>query len=249
MITRASCCRLVHTCCQRWFYESSFAKSKSYVINSQMEQRATVSVGIKMPRFLRKVKDKEQIQRYYLVKKLCLQEQFDTAVCCMKKWLEEETATKSTILILNGLLHSLSKAERMEDVTTLKQIMDARNITGDQATYVVLIDSFGKIENSLMVGELLREIMSLGWTPHDRSYEVAANLALERNAFSEAFSYFREIQGIYKEELDDFCAQFIVGAAQRQQSNHVLNIFKDFKINRIRIGKKTVEATRMYFER
>ena len=231
----------------RWL--SGFGIPHAVGDNVATEGLATCSKGIKIPRFLRKVKDKEQIKRYCLVKNLCRKKNFDLAVCHMKKWLEEEPVTKSTILTLNGLLHCLYEQGKIRESAVLKQTMDARNISGDRSTYTVLIDGFGKMKNAKMVSELLAEMISLGLAPHERSYMVAAKLAIERNAFFEAFSYFGKIEGVYKEIHDDFCAWFIARLVCAKQSYIVQSVLHDFKKSKARMGGKTVSALRTFFER
>lgn len=219
------------------------------VANVNTEQFVSKRAGIKIPRFLRKMKDEEQINRYCMIKSLCMEKNFGIATCYMKKWLEEEPVSRSTILILNGLLYCLFEQGRMEDIILLKHKMDTRKVTGDRSTYVVLIDGFGKMKNAVKVSELIREMISLGLVPHERSYIVAAELAMESRDFLEAVDYFLRIESVYKEVHDGFCCWFIGSLIEANQGGYIVNIFNDFRKNRTRMGEKTLVAIKKYFER
>lgn len=81
-----------------------------------------INSSIKIPRFLCKTKDKEQIDRYYLAKKLCLLGDFEIAVPKIEKWLSCEEVPASIILILNGLLFSLFEQEKRQILSDKRKL-------------------------------------------------------------------------------------------------------------------------------
>ncbi len=190
----------------RVFYEPGYTCKHQYAAENA-EKRKKVMVcdhaklgskyqndnrsAIKIPRFLRKTKDKGQIDRYYCVKKLCFEGRFDVAISNVEKWLSDETLTTSTILILNGLLYSLFEHGKLKDILSLKQTMDSYDIKGDRSTYTILIDSFGKMKDFGMVSELLEDMSHLNMEPHYRSYMVATELALDVKEFCQSTRVFR----------------------------------------------------------
>ena len=204
---------------------------------------------IKIPRFLRKTKDKEQIDRYYCVKKLCIEGNFQLAISNVEKWLLSESITRSTILILNGLLYSLFEHGRMEDIVKLKRTMDIYDIKGDRSTYTVLIDSFGKMKNFQMVSKLLNEMSQLNIDHHYRSYMVATQLALGEKDFTKAHEYFSEIESVFKETHDDFCASFISSLIMNKENGIMGSIFQEFRENKTRFGEQTMLVIEKYFQR
>ena len=205
--------------------------------------------SIKIPRFLRKAEDKEQIERYYRVKKLCLEGKFNEAIVDVEEWLTREALTTSTILILNGLLYSLFEQGKVEEIVRLKETMDTYHIKGDRSTYTILIDSFGQMKIFEVVSKLLYELKNLNIIPHYRSYMIATELALEKRMFSEAIEYFLKIESIHKENHDEFCALVILKLIKMKQVKGIERVFQDFRENRTRLGKKTLFAIEKYFHR
>jgi pentatricopeptide repeat protein len=235
----------------------SLNEREEKLVNSIANPRARLSSkhqnehisAIKIPRLLRKTKDKEQIDRYYCIKKLCFEGNFDLAISNVEKWLSNEIITTSTVLILNGLLYSLLEHGKMEDVVRLKNTIDSYGIKGDRSTYTVLIDCFGKMKDLQMVSELLDDMSDLNMDHHYRSYMVATQLALNEENFTKAHEYFSQIQSVYKENHDDFCASFILGLVMNEKSGIMESVFQEFRENQTRLGEQTMLAIERYFHR
>ena len=248
----------------RVFYEPGYTCKHQYAAENA-EKRKKVMVcdhaklgskyqndnrsAIKIPRFLRKTKDKGQIDRYYCVKKLCFEGKFDVAISNVEKWLSDETLTTSTILILNGLLYSLFEHGKLKDILSLKQTMDSYDIKGDRSTYTILIDSFGKMKDFGMVSELLEDMSHLNMEPHYRSYMVATELALDEKNFAKAHKYFIQIESIHKESHDEFCASFILTLVTNKEIDIMESVFEEFRENKMRLGVQTMLAIEKYFHR
>ena len=224
-------------------------ESYTRVLHVSTKYQNDISSAIKIPRFLRKTKDKEQIDRYYLVKKLCLQGDFDLAIRKVEQWLSSEEVTTSTILILNGLLFSLFEQEKTKDFLRMKETMNKYNIKGDRSTYTVLIDGFGKMKNFEMVSNLLDEMRNLNMIPHYRSYMVATELALNEGNFNKALEHFFKIDSVFKENNDAFCASFILKLVMNKKVSEIESVFQDFRENRTRLGKEMMTAVEKYFHR
>ena len=205
--------------------------------------------AIKIPRFLRKAKDKEQIRRYCLVKSLCFEGNFQQAILNVEHWLQFEDVTPSMILILNGLLYSLFERGNWKDIVRLKRTMDSLDIAGDRSTFTVLIDSYGKMNDFKRVEKLLADVSKLNVVPHYRSFIVAAELALDRKLFSKAAEYFLKIEGVHKENHDRFCAAFLSKLISNNQIDAIESVFQDFRVHRTRIGEQTILAIEKYFSR
>ena len=252
-------CEPVYTCKRQYTFKivgkhngesvnCANSSRRAFCVNSNKYQKH-IDSSIKIPRFLRKAKDKEQIHRYYLIKKLCLQGDFELAIPKVEKWLSNEEVSRGTILILNGLLFSLFEQEKTKDFMRLKKAMDKYDIKGDRATYTVLIDSFGKIDNLEVVSDLLDEMTRLNIVPHYRSYMVAAELSLNEGSFEKALEYFLRIDSVFKESHDTFCAAFISSLVMNKEVCAIQSVFQDFRENRTRLGKGTMAAVEEYFHR
>ena len=248
-------CKSFYTCKPRYAVENpgthkekavNFAKSHSRVATKYQNDN---NPAIKIPRLLRKTKDKEQIGRYYRVKKQCFEGKFESAISEVEKWLSFEAVKTSTILILNGLLYSLFEHGKMEDIVRLKETMDSYDIKGDRSTYTVLVDSFGKMKNFGMVSKLLEDMSHFNMDPHYRSYMVATELALNDRDFAKAHEYFVRIESVYKEIHDGFCAAFILRLVENKEFGIVESVFQEFREDRTRLGDQTLSAIEKYFHR
>ncbi|XP_046842302.1 mitochondrial ribonuclease P catalytic subunit-like [Xenia sp. Carnegie-2017] len=207
------------------------------------------SWGLSVPRVLRKNGDKDEIEKYSLVKKLCLNAEFDEAISKVKKILLFESTSASSIPILNGLLHSLFQYNRFREIAELKVLMDTHGIIGDRSTYLVLVDSYGELNNLQMVLKLLDEMSLVGIKPHHRSYMVCIRLSLKEKLFLDALKHFLLIESVHVESNDEFTASMIMAFVENDQSDIFYSLLEHLIEHKTRFGQKTAAAIQRYFDR
>lgn len=205
--------------------------------------------GLSVPRVLRKNGDKDEIEKYSLVKKLCLSAEFDEAISKVKKILMFESTSVSSIHILNGLLHSLFQHNRFREIADLKVLMDTHGIIGDRSTYLVLVDSYGELNNLQMVLKLLDEMSLAGIKPHHRSYMVCIRLSLREKLFLDALKHFLLIESVHVESNDEFTASTIMAFVENDQSDIFHSLLEHLIEHKTRFGQKTAAAIQRYFVR
>ncbi|XP_028392156.1 uncharacterized protein LOC114516778 [Dendronephthya gigantea] len=249
ILTRACCIEYLYTCIHQ--HKPGHDKKVHHIESpaqlSALKYVHDVHPAIKVPRLLRKAKDKEQIARYCLVKRLCFEGNFEQAIANVEYWLQYEDVTPSIILILNGLLYSLFERGNLKDIVSLNETIDKLDVAGDRATYTVLIDSYGKMNDFEKVEKLLALVSDHDIVPHYRSFIVAADLALGKMLFSKAVEYFLKIEGTHKENHDHFCAAFLSKLIANKQVDAIESVFQDFKTQRTAIGEQTMLVIEKYF--